>query len=563
MMDVKCLFVKTALFLSLTGLGATTVFSGELILDAGVDAELIEQSVKVKTDNTDIDSTNQIFSPFIATNYIARDLNVFFRGKHNWVRRELADEVVTNNYTDFQYNAIYQAIPNLISINLAGTQGFRSQGINSFLVDDFLFNADNLNKVSSDTATLNLTLPTGDYFGLNSSIRYSNSQSEFNSNADDTTAGVFENENYNATLGVESGSDIKALKVNLDTSVSYSKRDNNQDFINQFAQLSLDFKLYSSIGLALNAAYENNDIRNEDDSFDGAREFSSLGIGLIWQPSQDRSIEVTWNTSVSDSAQGLFEGNDTEDETDNFVGLDVDWAFSPRTSVSASFSRRFFGDSGNVNITHQLRNWRSRLTYNETINTNSQLASTIEPGLLICENGSTDIADCQLSDNLEPVLDPGQILLPISSVGFELNDRVILRKQLQLYSAITRRRTTVALTATKATSDELEIDSEIESNILLLDLIFNISARTNIRLGHTYTDAERLFNAELTKSKVNQTTLQLEHKFFRRLSATLGYRYVDKDGDLAEGGANLAGINGPFSENRITLKLSYNYGNRR
>ena len=555
--NIRRLFIG----ISLISFGVISL-AGELVLDTGVNSEFVDQKISVKNDNSTINTSNRIVTPFLSANYVARDLNLAFRGNHNYVNRSLSGESATNNYTEYDYRVDYTLAKNLIAISAAGSRGFRSENANSFVLDDFLLNADNLSTVKSDSASANLNLPRGDYFGLSANLGFRKTSADRNVATTNANLNSFNNESYGGSFDLISGEALQGIRAQLRSSTNYSKRERDQDFVRQDAGLFIDIKLYKSLGLAVNVNYENNEIKSSTTSVDGLREFTSIGAGLIWQSSRNRSIEVTWNRSETEPL--AFEQNEDQEPTiDNFIGLDVNWRFSERTQFNANFSRRFFGDAGNLMLTHSLRSWRTRLSYNESVETSSRLIASNQPGLLICEDANSSIDECFLSETLEPELDPGQILLPIIEQGFELNDRVILRKQLSLTSAITRRRTTLTLTGNLSTVDEFEIDREFDIVEFNISIGFKISPKTSLRLTQSYSRTEGTTGGEFRENEVNRINIQLDRKLTRRFNVSIGFEQLDLVGESLLGNAVLRGIDGPFTDNRLTLGLRYDFGNRR
>jgi uncharacterized protein (PEP-CTERM system associated) len=559
---------KDTTLLIYNALSKTLILAGVLLLansavardvkfSLGIDADWIEQKIDVEEDNSSISSSNQIIKPYTQISYLGRDIRASLTGTHNHVRRQLDSENITQNYPELRYSGSYDAIEGLLNFSVNGSQSYRSEGIGSFLVDDFLLNGDNLNKVTSQQASVTLNLPRADIFGLTASAFYRNNKSDRNENGTSSIASLFDSKSHGASFNIISGESLDGIRSTITGNYNYVERDTQQDFVSHALNIDNSVKIYGSFGIALNASYEDNDIKsNLDQSQSRLREFYSVGAGLVWQSSIDRFLEVAYNRSFRESPD---ENSDTEEN--NFVSYKVNWAFSERTSLQANFTKRFFGDAGNVSFIHQLRNWRSSVTYNESVNTTSQLANSSDVALFICDGGSTNIADCQLSDSLTPDLGVGQVLQPIVFQNFELNDRVILSKNLTAQSAVTRRRTTLSVTATKSKIDEFEFDQAFETTGLQLQVLFNISQRTNLTLTSSYSKIETVDTAEPETQTTNEQSIDLTHQLTRQFSASIGLRYLDREGDLIRGdGGDFRGLSGPLSDQRISFRVSYQFG---
>jgi len=559
-MNIRIKFGIT-LVLSLVASG---VLSGEFSLNGGLSAEAVVQNVEDKTNDTTIDSNNLILRPFINIVYDSRDLELVATATHNHIRRSLEDVSVTNNFTNFNYSGNYQVIDNLLFFTVAGAQSYRSRAANSLLVDNFLLNSENLSKNNTNRASLNFNLPTGNYIGINASAGLSRTSSDAprNPNAGGVELQSFSGNSYNGSLQIESGRDLLPVTYQFSGSIRGFNREQRRDFEGRRGNLRLGTNLSSDVNLRLLASYEANDIKNdraEELSAQVLREFYSYGVGVAWQPSSNRFIEVGLNRSVTKGPLGL------EDEEDDFVSVDLQWGFSSRTSIRGNYSRRFFGESGTLGIRHNLRNWRSSINYNETVTSNSRLVFNQEEGLLVCTNGSTNIADCSLSEGLDQSeLEPNQILVPFVENSFELNDRIILRKSTIVQTAVDLRRTTISLSVTESSNEGLEQARDVNTSLARLAASLALSPRSNVTSTVTYSDIERVVDGNLQASIIRQFRISYNRDISRRFSASIAYSYLDRSGDSigGSGGGGLRGINGPLTDNRIIAELRYNFGSR-
>lgn len=531
----------------------------DLYFDLGVDLERVEQDIFVKNEERDVDSSSNIVRPYLAVIYEGSKLDAYFRGTQNHVQRELDGVDATQNYTVFNYATSYDIVDNLLELQLNGAQEYRSEGINTFLESDFLLYGEELNKVQNNSALLNLNLPRGDYFGLSGSARYSKIKSENSRINPNRFSGLFDSENYGANFNLVSGKDLEDTQLTLYGNVNYSQRQSNQDYESQTLGFESDSKLISDFGFVVNGYYENNDIKNDvETDVSRLREFYSIGAGLSWQPASNKIIKVTWNRSFTESKI-----DDSEEEENSYLSYNIDWSFSTRTQLQASFSRRFFGDSKQLSLIHRLRNWRSSINYNETVSNASQLINNPDLGLFVCDAGSINLSDCSLTDNLDTPLEPGQVAQSFLIPNFELNDRVILRKGWTLQSAYTSRRTTLSVTGSRTDNEDLEIDSLYETDSLSATIAIDISHKTRFDITQRYTKVERMLDAVFEQETTKEQSLTLSHDLSRRFSASVGVTKVDREGNLSRQDQTFSGLNGPLTDNRITFTISYNYGDRR
>lgn len=530
-----------------------TAFAGDFNINAGIDAKFVVQQINTKeTPEQTIDSNNIVVTPYASLGYNAKDFDLFFKGTNNQIRRSLDSETTTQDFTEFNYSGNYELIDNVLSINASGLQSYTNSRANSFLVDDFLLNSESLNKLTSKSANVRLNISRGEFYGLSANSSFRKTTSELN-NSNEIDDSVFDNESYSLSFDAISGTNLDGARINLTGRMAHTKRQSGQDFVSQTANLSTDIETYADFGIALNASYENNEIRTDFEVEDnGLREFYSVGAGLIWQPRSNRYIEVLWNRSTTSS---LVDGE--PDETNNFLSYNVNWAFSDRSSIQGGFTRRFFGDAANLAFRHNTRNWRSSVAYTEVVSSTSQLINASEVGLFVCDNGSTDIADCRLSDTLEPELEPGEVLQAFTVQNLGLNDRIIIRKSLSAQTAVTRRRTTISLSAVKSKDEEVEINRIYNISSLGANVSFAFSNKTSLQYGFSYGKTELDSDGELESAITKKHNLELRRTLSKHLTASFGLSYLDRNGEVTRGMPSLRGLNGPLSDRRITFKVSY------
>jgi len=82
---------------------------------------------------------------------------------------------------------------------------------------------------------------------------------------------------------------------------------------------------------------------------------SSWGPGVRWLVSPHLMLDVSYNVVADETV------------SDDYVATSVQWEPSARTSLSAGYSQRFFGDSYDLDIKHRTKRLTNTLTYNESL----------------------------------------------------------------------------------------------------------------------------------------------------------------------------------------------------
>lgn len=526
----------------------------DLSVSAAANAELVAQKVSTDDNNESFTVNNTVLTPSVNVAFDGRKLDVNANASHTRVFRSLNGESLNADFTEYNINTNYQAIDNVLSFSASGTQRYQSSTLSSFNVDDFLLNSENLSKVQSYQAGVNVNLRRNDWFGFSASASYSSNESDVGQNQS-LNVDNFKNDRYSSSFSLISGEAIHGVRSSLTGNLNYSKRNNGQDFINQELSLNNDIYLYGDLGLVVNGFYQNLEIRNSElASSSGLQEFYSVGAGFIWQSAEDRYVELAYNTSTTIGTDGL------EDESDNFFSYELNWAFSPRTSVSGSLTRRFYGNAGEFSFNHSMRNWRSSIRYQESVNSTSQLISDTETSLFVCQIGSNNISQCSLADPTNFELEDGQILTSLDVQNFDINDRVVLRKGLVAQSGVTRRRTTLSFVASKNEVEELEIDRNFDTSQLQTTVSIQTSRRATLSYSHRFSKVESNQADSLFTQVTNQHTLSYRRNLSQKLSSSLSLSHLNRNGQSNQFSSSFIGLNGSLTDRRITLAISYDFG---
>ena len=150
----------------------------------------------------------------------------------------------------------------------------------------------------------------------------------------------------------------------------------------------------------------------------------SWGPGIRWLASSHVIIDLSYN----------FVADETISE--DYIAATFEWEPSARTSLAAGYSKRFFGDSYNLDFNHRTRRLTNNISYNESLESfDRNNYQTINLGGFWCPSTGevSSVADCfQPLDNSEQQLIPLSSLEPIESTEFSLNKRLSWLSELQL-----------------------------------------------------------------------------------------------------------------------------------
>ncbi|WP_163834606.1 TIGR03016 family PEP-CTERM system-associated outer membrane protein [Spartinivicinus ruber] len=139
--------------------------------------------------------------------------------------------------------------------------------------------------------------------------------------------------------------------------VNYSENDNGSDSSGQ----SLYWSANSAPGVGpifwrFNYNYDEVDYDSQNDT---ERQSESILVGYQWTPKFNTSLTVGYESQDND-AENIR--NDTDGA---FWIAGMDWALSRKTSLSAQYGKRYYGDTYGFNLSHQRKRSTFTLSYSE------------------------------------------------------------------------------------------------------------------------------------------------------------------------------------------------------
>ncbi|MDO6487724.1 TIGR03016 family PEP-CTERM system-associated outer membrane protein [Colwellia sp. 6_MG-2023] len=303
-------------------------------------------------------------------------------------------------------------------------------------------------------------------FALQSAVTYSTSRFE-----DDI--GDYDSE----SIYINTNNNNNARLVFWQLNSSYSKREQNSLGITRDGkQYSVDAKLGLITPIDLNPF-----IRFYDEDFSGTfgnqsqPTTSSWGPGFRWLVSQHLQLDLSYNYVTDDEV------------SDDYVAASIQWDPSARTSLTAGYSQRFFGDSYDLSFQHRTKRLTNTISYDETLEVFDRNSfQQIDLGAFWCPTGSTiaNIANCfaqsEQPDDSQFQLTNFFYLEPVESNEFSLNKRFSWNSTLQLA------RTSFTFSASGTRRESIE--SEIVDDTLSASFTINrrISGKSKLTLLAKY-----------------------------------------------------------------------------
>lgn len=293
--------------------------------------------------------------------------------------------------------------------------------------------------------------------------------------------GLGEYNGVSASLNAENGNNARITFWQFDG--DFSKR--NQDLSGE-TRTGDQYSVSAKLGLI--TPYNISPfVRFYDEDFSGdfgnqsQQTSSSWGPGIRWLVSPHLTLDVSYNY-VGDNAN-----------SDDYIAASIQWEPSSRTSIAASYSERFFGNSYDINLQHKTKRLTNTVTYNETL----------------------EVFD---RNNFEQT---GGGLEPVESNEFSLYRRLRWNSSLQLA------RTTFAINTYATRREELEnqvIDDTLGASFTITrrisgksslslsaeydSLSFDTSTPSNNGQKDKYTTISTTYSKDLAPSLSSQFTIQ-------------------------------------------------------
>jgi uncharacterized protein (PEP-CTERM system associated) len=521
-------------------------------LDITGQLELSNTTQKVETESTTTDSFNTFtLVPSLNANYQSKTLSGFWSGKLTHLNRSRGSNDLTDNFPSYEYRLAWQPLADTIAIEASGFLKYVNANPSNFLLSDFLINSNDLVKTRSNRLSSIIAFDTGDWLNFTGSTSFSDTaseQSQFANNALNNDSLMFEGK-------IENGSEFNSVIFGLEGKYQETEREQVGfgDFITRTGTFFVDTNVYSNFALRLAGFHEGNQVQSDNDSSSLTRQFNSYGFGITYRQSESRFMSITLNKSDSDSV------NDEEAADDSFIGLDMAWAFSPRTSVGATYGRRFFGETASAKFSYNSKYFRSSFNYSEDVtNTSRLLANQENLGVFVCPNNSFSIGDCFQPNSLNYSPAAEERLVQLNSQNIDFQDNVIVRKSGNFQAGYDFSRVTLALSTGYSEDDFLEFERLRRTFSFGSEIAFQLGSNTSINASLDFANIVEIdSNFPETREADNyNATLGIRRDLGQTLSAGLNFSFLKQEGDLITG---LSQFGSDFSDRRLDFSITYIY----
>lgn len=250
-------------------------------------------------------------------------------------------------------------------------------------------------------------------------------------------------------------------------------------------------------------------------------QLTSWGPGIRWRISSEFALELSYNYV------------ENSDKSDDYVATTIKWQPSSRTSLSATHSQRFFGDSYIFNFSHQLRRLTNTITYTDSISAFDRSNGIQILGHYWCpipEDDSVDIKidQCVLSNSDQN----SYALVSFRDINNETVNEFTLNKNLNWQSTLTLSRTVFSLTLDSSVREYLTSQYKTEFNNAKFSIDRKISAKSTLTISASFRNNKTTSNVTALASQDDDyrvSSIKYSKRFGHSLTADINIDYTDRD----------------------------------
>lgn len=467
--------------------------------------------------------------PSITANYNSAHSEVFGTFSHSYLQRQNDRTDTRNNFSSGSIQGEIEAIDNLLFFTADYAQQYQAGNVGNQLIADILTDSEELTRTSNSSVGTRLTLERGDYLRFRAT--FSEQRTRTDQDTDPLGGNGLDSTNQVASMLAYNGDETGRIRYSLQVSEQRSERATRGDFNSALYDALVSIQVFGDFGVAFTGYRERNSIPGLANQPGNFRQLSQAGIGLNYQPSDNRVLRLSAERTLTDNQATINadgeQRQDSDDQTN--LAIELDWAFSPRTRLTAAQRVRFFGDAQELSISHVQRSLRTQLSYSERLTTQSRLANQrVDQGVFVCTDGVFDISRCVQPDTVDVELDSNQQLVQFNGIESELVDQVFINRNLNLNLGLARKRYQLALNVGRSEREFLETNRVTVFNSL------GLSASRRLSRASTLVGDVRFLETQAKQQSIvdggNQSTrasLTVDRQLNRQANLVVSLIYLD------------------------------------
>lgn len=433
------------------------------------------------------------------------------------------DHNIDNNYLTLNGNFNFQLWPN--GLALRGSANVQNSPINS-QVNQYA------DIISGDTIQ-------NEQYSSGLSYQIENNQysidSNFMYNISKTEDNIGEQRGYSATLNTANLAGLN--HIFWDIKNNYRERENNNRTGRSYQ---------SEIKIGYITPYKLNPfIRYYDEDNSGSldlgisAESNSYGAGIRWRVAPRFILDLSYNKPLNNKS------STTNGQQDDYYNVNINWQPTNRTTLNASISERFYGDSFNFNLQHKNKRLTNTISYAESVETFTRQNIIGSQTDLFCKIGSEiNVNNCFITaPNLTEFS-----LQPIFQFEIIEDDVFSLNKRLSSLSILALSRTIFTINLNR--NDRTNLLTKIKSLTQNADLKISrkVSGYSNIVFSASFTETQYFRDQPQARdSQYRYYKINYNRKLNKTLSFDIGLSHLNRSSNPSVF---------EYKENRISLELN-------
>ncbi|PCI59222.1 MAG: TIGR03016 family PEP-CTERM system-associated outer membrane protein [Gammaproteobacteria bacterium] len=347
-------------------------------------------------------------------------------------------------------------------------------------------------------------------FSINSSIQYQIRQANDN---------IGESNGYTTSINARNGSASRTVLWQFNG--NYNEQHNN-NLTGRIHQIEALAGMITNFGFSPFVRFFNEDSTG---NFGTNRNTgtSSWGPGFRWRISSHFYIDLSYNY-VADKTK-----------SDNYVATAINWQPSSRTTLEASYNKRFFGDSYNVNFQHKIRRLSNTISYTETVQAFDRNSfNQVSLGNFWCPVGadlSNDVSACFIGSDTTIDFNNYQLVTVLDQVLVAGNE-FSLNKTLSWQTDLSLARTTFTLSINGNQRESLTTSRKQKNLNASVSATRRISGKSDIALSFSF--RKQLFDQNNTQGNgqddyYRTISATYSRKLASSLSSNFSVQYLDRN----------------------------------
>lgn len=533
------------------------VYASEVNVTSSITADAIYRETEDREVSSD-ETVGQV-SPTFAISYQSARINASINARATYLERDNSEALNTqrNTFGSYNYNSRAEIVENLLYLSLDGGFTYRDGNALNFLTSDFINNSDSLVKTRTNSVSASIQTPRNRNFIANGIARYSLTETDQSEQGTDK----LEDKNYSLSGNAQSTSTAYGFIWNVSGSYIETERGerSQSDFMTRNYVANAEFNVIHDFGVFLTTLHDAYQYESESNGVT-TQEFYSFGAGLTYRQDNQRFLRVAINKQINPDINVELADDEDINEDDYFVSGELRWALSPRSNVSANYTRRSTGKTGQFALNYNTRRLRARINYSDSVTSYSRLISSPESlGIFVCQQGSSDISSCFQPASLDYDLKAGEQFVDFLAPNYEISDAVINRESLIAQVGLQGRITNLSFNTRYSLDSSVDTGRQTRTMAYGTTLSHSLGVRTKLNLSLNYAKVENNVanTAELDGESENiNGSIAFQHTFRSPLTANIGFYYIERDNNiLVEEAIGLR-------ERRVQLSFTYSFRNR-